>query len=186
MELNATQTKTISVKRLVEDFRSFSISELGRGIIRRDRHTEGVFWLDQTSLKPNGRYRINHREGVAVTLDLSFPSLQGATHQNVRLETVTVTYGNRPFLLCPFCESRRNRLQISRLGRVACRDCFNLAYQSTRDGHGNPLLRMFRRHMKLRDMQTNVRRVVYNGRYTRKAESVLRLARRLGKECHKI
>lgn len=182
MELNAAQTKIRPVKRLVEDFRSFSISELGRNILRRDRSTEGVFWLDQTSLKPSGRYRINHQEKDVVTLDLSYPSLYGSTHQNVRLETVSVTYGNRPYLLCPSCESRRNKLQISRLGRVACRDCFDLAYQSTRDSHGNPLFRAFRRHMKLRDKQTNVRRVVYNGRYTRKAASVLRLARRLRQE----
>ena len=182
MELNAVQTEARPVKRLVEDFRSFSISELGRNILHRDRNTEGVFWLDEASLKPEGWYRINHKEEGTVTLDLSYPSLLGSTHQNVRLETVIVTYGSRPYLLCPACSSRRNKLQISRLGRVACRDCFNLAYQSTRDGHGNPLFRKFRQHMKLRDKQTNVRLVVYNGRYTRRAASVLRMARRLGKE----
>lgn len=186
MEQFPPRSKTGPVKRLVEDFRSFSISQLGRGVLHRDRSTDGGFWLDETSTQPEGRYRISHQKDGSIAIDLSYPSERTPAHHSVQLEAVAVTYGLKPFLRCPNCESRRNKLQIDNLGRIACRECFDLAYQSTREKHSNPLFRTFRRHMKLREKRAEVRRVVYGGVYTRKARSVLRLAGKIGKECHRI
>ncbi len=179
-------TETRPVKRLVEDFRSFSISQLGRGVMRRNRQTEGGFWLDETSTQPEGRYHINHGKDGSVAVELSYPAARATAHNSVQLEGVAVTYGIKPFAVCPSCATRRNKLQIDNLGRIACRGCFDLAYQSTRDNHGNSLFRTFRKHLKIKAKQAKVQRVLYDGAYTRKAKSVLRLVKKTGIECHRI
>lgn len=188
MGITDTQVETKPEKGLVEDFWSFSISQLGRGILHRRSSTMGGLWFDHASWLPNGSYRIRHQGDESVVVQIVFPSPKRhlPTSQDVRLEAVPGVFGKRPYFRCPSCESRRNILQISRVGRIACRGCLNLVHLSTRESHQKRIFHTFGACIKLLERQSAVRRVVYAGRYTRKAKSILHATRKVRKECRRI
>lgn len=176
-------------KELVEDYPMLSLSELGRGLLHEDKNKRGTATLTDWSDYPRALFETKHFNDGSVALDIIFQreaSRIPSTHQEVRLEGINATFGQRPYAICPSCGSLRLKLLFTRRGQLSCRSCLNLTYASSRENHAKPIFRQFRKHMKIRVKQIGVKRVDYAGRMTRKARSVMRMAKRVRMESHKI
>jgi len=179
-------TKTPAKKDgLVEDFGVLSLSKLGRGILRRQDKKRGSISIADFHPWPRVDYEIETRPDDSKVLNLWYRPTEKSLpiFQEVLLEKVCVTFGWRGYMICPSCGSLRLKLHFSHLGFARCRECLNLAYESTRINHSRRIFQVLRRYNKVRLMQTEVKRITYGNGYTRKAKAVLKLsARWLSKE----
>jgi len=173
MEINTNQKKG-GPKGLVEDALGFSISSISGGLFRGSEKKSGKFFLDPLGLL--AEYQITKKDGAWTFHLLDIEGFKNFRTREIGLEGVPVTFGTRPYFHCPSCGSLRHKLHLGEHGRIACRECLNLTYQSTRDSHGEPIFRLLRRYMKLRMKQAEISRIVYNERPTRKVKSVMHMA----------
>jgi len=171
------QTEKKFQKKFVEDVPSFSIGSLGRGTLRGNDEKVGYFLLGFPNVRL-AKYRIVLRNEKWKFFLLEVEGFKNFRIKEIDLKGIPVTFGSRPAFVCPGCGSLRYKLHLSERGHVACRICFDLVHQSTRDSHGAPIFRLFRRFIKLREKDADVHRVEHNGRYTRKAKSVMNMAQK--------
>lgn len=111
-------------------------------------------------------------------LCISFNRNNKAYNQSIALAKSEAVFGTRPYFVCGRCETRCNNLYLRPDGySFACRQCHNLYYESTRLNrqtlHGDLFYR-FNRHLKLMVDKADVKRIDYNGKYTRKAASLMK------------
>lgn len=179
---------------LVEDCYALSLSDLGKGLLRPTNP-----WLEDYAkpfdleIKPIGKsgvINLTNRNGGILTLrykvDLEEPILldisghwrNSLLSQVIYLEEAMAPHGIRPYLLCP-CGYRANKLYLSPYSHsFMCRRCAGLYYESTTINKnttvgalGHALFRLF----KVDEQKPKVKRITYAGKYTKKAERLLRL-----------
>lgn len=170
-----------AMSELVEDYKTLSISMLGRGLLRDDgKEKNGTVSIGKMWEWPKVRFEVLSKVDGSKMLRLWHMTSKNhlPMFQEVALEGSRATFGLRPYLVCPTCGSLRLKLQFTSLGRLACRSCLGLTYQCCRDNHSNPLFRLLRRYTKLRLRQTEVKRIDYSGKYTRKAKSIMRMSQK--------
>lgn len=112
-----------------------------------------------------------------------FVSMAGNEPQKLNLEWEEITYGNRAYFVCS-CGHRASKLYLPPHGHeFKCRECHSLQYRlSSFNRHsvaGRAIYRM-NRLQKLTDSRANMSRILYNGKFSKRFESFLRLCDRAG------
>jgi hypothetical protein len=174
--MEAKQTKK-GAKGLIENQSYISISEFGRGLLRlhNNKGKSGTFISSGLKLRRLVYY---------VDLDSDPPCLFIYIQNNndsqikIHLKHTYSTFGIRPYFACPKCQSLRCKLYMKE-GALLCRKCLNLVHESTRLHLVHPLIRIFKKQFKIVEISERVKRISYNGKFTRRAKRVMELSRRL-------
>ena len=162
-------------KIAVEDCWQLTLSNLGKGILRGK---EGQFILLNGLSLIVGSYRT---EDDYLCLNFNRNNMDYA--QTIKLAESEAVFGTRPYFVCGRCETRCNNLYLRPDSySFACSQCHNLYYESTRLNRRTlrgDLYYRFNRHLKLMVDKAGIKRIDYNGKYTRKATSLLKKIERL-------
>lgn len=181
---------------LVEDCFVLTLSDLGKKLLRPVNEWKENYPqpLDQQVelLGKRGEVTIVGRRGklsVDYEVDLEDPpilnleySFRNSWHnQAVDLGEASVTFGVRPYLVCP-CGHRANKLYLSpKQSTFMCRDCCGAYYESTtinRSSAAGGLDYLLAQVLKLDEHRAKIKRLAYAGSPTRKT---VQLARKIGK-----
>lgn len=162
-------------KIAIEDCWRLTLGNIGKGILKGKA---GQFILLNGLSPVHGLF--NSEDGF---LNLAFIRNNKKYTQVIKLGESEAVFGTRPYFICGCCESRRNNLYLRPDGySFACRYCANLYYYSTRQNrrtvHGN----LFYQHnqcMKLMALEPLVKHISYNGKLTRRASQLIRLAKKI-------
>jgi hypothetical protein len=178
---------------LVEDCYILSLADLGKGLLRPvNEDTEGFARpLDEQAVRQGkqgeailtGRwgkltlkYSVDLEESAMVNISGHYRN--SLLVQDIGLDVGSISYGMRPYLLCP-CGYRANKLYLSpRQYSFLCRRCAGLYYESTtinRSSTVGSLGYMLNRLLKLDEQKAKVKRVIYAGKYTKKADRIVKL-----------
>lgn len=173
--MKETQAKK-EPKKLIEDYSFFDIGSFGRGLLYQydGKGKKGSLVF------PSLRYsHISYYVEWFDSLPCLFVYIQDKdTPIKIYLSSSQSTFGKRPYFHCPGCNSSRRKLYM-RGDAFLCRECLNLIHESTRLHRAHPIVRILNKHLKLIVMSENVKRISYNGRYTRRAKRVIELSNKL-------
>lgn len=177
---------------LVEDCYVLSLADLGKGLLWPvNKWTEEYPQPLDEQIEPQGKqgqavlkkrwgklpiaYWVDLSEDPAM-VNLSFKYRNSLQDQAICLGVDSAPYGMRPYLLC-FCGYRANKLYLSpEQYSFMCRKCAGLYYESTtvnRNSQVGGLGYLLQWHLKLDKQKAKLKRLIYRGKITKRAERVL-------------
>lgn len=131
----------------VEDCLRLNVSLLQRQGVLSGNWTGKWVWRDRTSCEIIATVNLHSTE---VSMNLSFTSALGEfVRQSINLKKVPNTFGGeRHFLACPKCSTRRRFLYLRR-GLFLCRKCHDLPYRCQSEA---PIDRLWRAQLRLESL----------------------------------
>jgi hypothetical protein len=114
-----------------------------------------------------------------------FISVAGGEWETIELDWVDITFGSRPYFKCP-CGARVGRLYLPKGSSFfRCRKCHQLKYFLTtinkKSIAGQKIYEM-NRMQKLVESRESMRKILHNGRFSKRFESFLKQCDKAGLE----
>ena len=173
---NLSEKKPKINKYLVEDCYKLKLAHFPRGFLHFKEIRRGEMVLIRGLSYIKIGYHIKSCADVPQII-INFKRNNLSLSQCIKLESQVIHFGLRPYFFCS-CGRRCNVLYLRFRGfKFLCRRCNNLTYtlcatinRKTRNGE---LFYRFNRLQKICDMETRVKRIDYNNKFTRKAKGLM-------------
>ncbi|MDD2785910.1 MAG: hypothetical protein PHS79_03390 [Patescibacteria group bacterium] len=158
----------VKIKKHTDDRPCLDVSDVGHGILSNLKtDKEGIIKSDE--LKHLGiEFKIKSDD-----LSIELTSYKYPINAYIQIVVTKSTFGDRPWLQCPRCKTRRKKLyEFRRL--FYCRECLGLRYSSQDVPRSHAMLfATYNRQTKLIGDLRRVRCLFYRGKLTRRAAGLM-------------
>lgn len=174
-----------STKGTVEGARSISISFLKRhGYLNKGEHWQGTStWSMHGEVIARVGHTVN-ADNNSIRFEYTFTNEEDETkkHQDYSVPIVSTPChfgGVRYWFLCPKCFKRVGTLYLAGKYIFACRDCWNLTYESRNLGGAAKRLGVVKSCVEIDKMREQMRTPYYRGEFTKRHRRIIKAERRL-------
>lgn len=176
-------------KGLVEESATLKISDFGKKLLYAEYGDEscpngekrGSFCVGRGKKAMRVKYEYSPMVAANMIYVETIRESDGQTsYQDIGLGSIPLSYGLRPYFICPNCGKGCNNLYIAKYDFLYCRDCQNLTYELTRvkktslKGFAYPITLID----KLNQKQKKVKRIYYNSKMTKRAKAAMRASKK--------